>query len=564
LGSTSHNDNVVTPNKGIVGMKSRAKAHFNGKSTINNASRPSGLSSTPSTPCINRELASTVAYKHRRTHSTPNARRILTTASPSRVNISPASKEKRRAAHIKKQLHNVAQGRVGKREQILTQTKKLNILLRSTKDEDEKASIKAQLEAVIRSENENKLQSRLDAQEQEAAVEMTVWDAEFVRANDGQSTPASTDTIPDGDGIRVLPPPTNDVWGESPQKPIGAQKSVGFNKQVRLRPYFQDDAVDDVIESFITDLNETPVKIPDHVHIVPPKAEPTELSVSREVVDEVRLAPPNKTIQKEVAEIQEAKQETPAIIVEDRPLLPPVGPKDLKLIIEASEKTNGGRIQKDLVEGKLSTHDMKTVLPQDFNGPQLGWLNDNVINGYLEVLTDHEKKKAGYQHRRGGPAPPVHALTSQWYTNARRDIKSIARWATRKQCGGKNLLDVKLMLLPVCENDHWRLVAIKPQERTIEYLDSLGWDGTHIIRTTAAWVKQELGDLWVENEWTIARHQRSRRQLNGSDCGVFTCLNSLALLKDADPGSAQVDSGMREGRQHIAVSLLSGKLHGGC
>jgi hypothetical protein len=399
--------------------------------------------------------------------------------------------------------------------------------------------------AHLKAQQEAELQSRLDAQAEKAAMETPKWD-EF-----GMPTPEDS-----GDEARdhkIVDAATPTIPPEDDNHLVGPKKSVSFKEEARLRPFFQDDAVDDILESFLADVESTPVKVENRVA-------PNELSVSAEALEEMRkdAISPAKATPK-----QEVKEEKPILVADIGPLLPPISPKDLAIVDDVAQISNGGRIQRELGMGKVNTHDMKTLLPEQFGGAQHGWLNDNVINGYLEILADNEKTKASYKHRPNGPAPPVHALPSQWYVNARRDIKSIARWAKKKNCGGKNLLDMKLMLLPVCEGDHWRLVAVKPQERTIEYLDSLGWNGAAIIQTAKAWVKQELGDLWSEEEWTITTHQRSGRQLNGSDCGVFTCLNALALVKGADPASAEITDGMHPARVHIAHTVLCSRLHGG-
>lgn len=535
----------------------------------------SRTSHTASKASIKPNIASPLTNKKRKTQSSfwkSKARRPLATASPSRLNRSPIPKKDDTASYINAQLKGLKEGGLTGTGNRLS---KIQRYLKDVKDNDERAALTAEYQVLRKSNNVEQMDKLLaDLAQRAEKKQKEAWDAFTsahsqkieVRDDSKEEQPPKeviTIQVPeeaqhsvankDAHHIHIYndvemaeAPAAGDVWGVALPKGLLPQKSVGFKSQVRQRPFHKHDAVNDIFESFITDIKDAES---------PTKVEPEELTFSHEVVEEIRHQP---------APIKEAKHKEPAVVVEDVPLLPPVGPKDLRYIIEASEKTDRGRIEKDLVQGKISTHDMKTVLPQDFSGPQLGWLNDNIINEYLTQLTNHEKEQAGYKHVRNGPAPPVHALASQWYASARRDPKMVARWATRKNCGGKNLLDMKVMLLPVCDSDHWRLVAIKPQERTIEYLDSLGWSGTTIVETAIAWLKAVLGDLWVEDEWTIATHQRSGRQLNGSDCGVFTCLNALAIIKNADPGTHRVEMGMREGRQHIAVSVLAGKLHGGC
>jgi len=64
----------------------------------------------------------------------------------------------------------------------------------------------------------------------------------------------------------------------------------------------------------------------------------------------------------------------------------------------------------------------------------------------------------------------------------------------------------------------------------------------------------------VEEEWKKVVMQ-SERQLNGSDCGVFACLNVLALVRGAEPGEISPDNGMMEARRLIVATLLKNSSH---
>ncbi|KAF2473878.1 uncharacterized protein BDR25DRAFT_392284 [Lindgomyces ingoldianus] len=250
-----------------------------------------------------------------------------------------------------------------------------------------------------------------------------------------------------------------------------------------------------------------------------------------------------------------------------KPLVAPLCDKWKKELDAAVQKTDYGKISMDLVQHKLNTHDFGTILPDLFNGGSSWWLNDNVINEYLSILVDHIKTKQGYKHRRGGPAPPVHAFPSQWWINVNDDIKKVERWATKKQLGGKQLLDAKLLLFPICEGHHWRLLAIKPKERTIEYLDSLqkpsgqSTTSSRYISKAKEWLRMELGDSYNNAEWRVVQ-QRSQLQQNGDDCGVFTVLNALALLRDEQPDRVVSEKGMSDARRQMAVTLLLSKTIG--
>ncbi|KAH7116024.1 hypothetical protein B0J11DRAFT_618404 [Dendryphion nanum] len=328
--------------------------------------------------------------------------------------------------------------------------------------------------------------------------------------------------------------------------PGSTKKDVHISTFSNTKPFYHDRAVLDMVDedSFFTFTKTNPYdEDVDATHLsieVTESLEPTvEASPSPQYIPPLRVGPfisPLTEVEKEVinAAAQKAASAMPHSV--------------------------------DIVESKLSSYDFATLLPTQFNGRSIAWLNDNIVNEYLTLLVDHGKASVGYEHRRDGPAPPVHAFASQWYATMKEKPEMISRWATRKQFSGRKLLDVNLLLIPVCLGSHWRLVAIKPKERVIQYLDSLKNPPGDIVQLVFAWIKRELGEDYVKSEWTVQGierdEQQSMCQLNGSDCGVFTCLNALALLRNESFNRVTPIDGMHEARERIAVSLMSGKQTG--
>jgi Ulp1 family protease len=242
-------------------------------------------------------------------------------------------------------------------------------------------------------------------------------------------------------------------------------------------------------------------------------------------------------------------------------LVEPLSEQELEKLETAAEKTENGQIRDAQVvpEKFLTAHDFSTLLPTMFNGDPKAWLNDNIVNEYLGVLVADLKKKAGFEHKRGGPAPTVHAFSSFWYpTITDKKFPGVSRWAARFQLAGKQYLDADLLLYPICDGGHWRLLVVKPKERTIEYLDSLGWDGSKYIDKLKEYLGLELKEAWIEDEWTVLSKQRSTRQVNCSDCGVFAILNALALLRGEEFIKVLACDGMLDARERIATTLMAG------
>jgi hypothetical protein len=237
------------------------------------------------------------------------------------------------------------------------------------------------------------------------------------------------------------------------------------------------------------------------------------------------------------------------------PLVTPLSPEELETLKAAAAETSNGRLpNKWVIEEKLYARDFATLLPRMFNGDAKAWLNDNIVNEYLAILVAAKKKEHGFEHKRGGPAPPVHAFSSFWYETA-----NVSRWAARFQLQGAQYLDAQLVLYPICHKGHWRLLAVYPQDRYIEYLDSLGMDDTVYMDKLKERLQSELGAAFIRTEWTQGSSQLSTQQMNGSDCGVFTVLNALALLRGDESERVLADNGMNDARQRIAATLLAGR-----
>ncbi|KAG9194560.1 hypothetical protein G6011_04595 [Alternaria panax] len=238
-----------------------------------------------------------------------------------------------------------------------------------------------------------------------------------------------------------------------------------------------------------------------------------------------------------------------------KPLVAPLSAEEEKILQDAAAKTNHGRnVSQWVIEEKLYARDFATLLPRDFNGDPRAWLNDNIVNEYLSILVAAKKKELGFAHKRNGPAPPLHAFSSFWY-----QTPDTSRWTNRFQLKGKQYLDAQLILYPICDKGHWRLLAVYPQERSIEYFDSMGLEGQKYIDHLLEYLEHELGEHWIPEEWNKETNQRSGQQVNGSDCGVFTLMNALTLIRGDGPDRVPITNGMDDARRRIAATLLAGQ-----
>ncbi|CBX93771.1 hypothetical protein LEMA_P034450.1 [Plenodomus lingam JN3] len=300
--------------------------------------------------------------------------------------------------------------------------------------------------------------------------------------------------------------------------PLPARKTVRWAKNSHVKAFYFDEGVEDMLDSTLESIY----------------SNVDELEMSEELTLETQL-------------------------LKEKTFVCPLDTKEidfLEKIAEASAFGQDGDFS--IVDDKLKARDFATLLPSMFNGDPKAWLNDNIVNEYLSILVDYKKRDAGFEAKRGGPAPPVHAFSSFWYTNMKKGTESVRRWASRFQLAGVQYLDAELILYPICDVGHWRLIAVKPKARSIEYLDSLGFDGKPYIAKMFEYLKMELKEAFIAEEWSVVEKQRSSRQMNGSDCGVFTLLNALALLRGEEADKVIACDGMLDARERIATTLMAG------
>lgn len=162
----------------------------------------------------------------------------------------------------------------------------------------------------------------------------------------------------------------------------------------------------------------------------------------------------------------------------------------------------------------------------------LAWLNDEVINAYLAVIINFLRQAS---EASSNEQPRHHAFNSFFFSNLRdKGYDSVRRWASRARIGKGNLLGVEIVLVPIHHHSHWTLLVVRPAARTIEHFDSLGGMSRAHVALIQEWLRQELGDKYVEEDWTVLP-SRSPQQDNGSDCGVFLLTTAKLRALNLDP-----------------------------
>ncbi|XP_038202906.1 sentrin-specific protease 2-like [Arvicola amphibius] len=153
------------------------------------------------------------------------------------------------------------------------------------------------------------------------------------------------------------------------------------------------------------------------------------------------------------------------------------------------------------------------------------WLNDEVINFYTNLLVQRNDRE-GY--------PALHAFSTFFYPKLKHGgYSAVKRWTRRM-----NLFEKEIILVPIHQEVHWSLIVIDLRKCSIMYYDSMGHTGQSICETIFQYLQNEsktrrnieLDPLeWKQYSMTSAEIPQ---QLNGSDCGVFTCKYADYVSRD--------------------------------
>lgn len=150
------------------------------------------------------------------------------------------------------------------------------------------------------------------------------------------------------------------------------------------------------------------------------------------------------------------------------------------------------------------------------------WLNDEVINLYLELLKEREKREPKKFLK-------CHFFNTFFYKKLIGDgsgynYKAVKRWTTQRKLGYL-LDDCDRIFVPIHQEIHWCLAIISKKDQKLQYLDSLkGRDGK-VLNALARYFAEEVKDKGGKNidlsSWEREYVEDLPEQMNGFDCGMF-------------------------------------------
>ncbi|KAJ3669520.1 hypothetical protein LUZ60_011470 [Juncus effusus] len=150
------------------------------------------------------------------------------------------------------------------------------------------------------------------------------------------------------------------------------------------------------------------------------------------------------------------------------------------------------------------------------------WLNDEVINLYLELLKERERREPKKFLK-------CHFFNTFFYKkliggNSGYDFRAVKRWTTQKKLG-YGLMECDKIFVPIHKEVHWCLAVINVRDKKLQYLDSLGSLDTMALRVLARYITEEVKDKSGKqidtSSWELEEVPDLPLQENGWDCGMF-------------------------------------------
>ncbi|KAM4563445.1 sentrin-specific protease 1 isoform 2-T2 [Odontesthes bonariensis] len=220
------------------------------------------------------------------------------------------------------------------------------------------------------------------------------------------------------------------------------------------------------------------------------------------------------------------EKEVPLTLVIEEPKPLEETPEFPELTEEMDAEVNGalmkgGNPYEVLSEGfglSLTRKDLQTL-------SNLNWLNDEVINFYMNLLVERSKKPS---------LPSVNTFNTFFYPKLRSSgYSAVRRWTKKTDVFAKDVL-----LVPVHLGMHWCLSVVDFRKKSIMYFDSMGGNNDQACHILFNYLQQESKDKKGKeletSGWTLHSKKSSEipQQMNGSDCGMFTCKYADYITKD--------------------------------
>ncbi|XP_013178767.1 PREDICTED: sentrin-specific protease 1-like isoform X1 [Papilio xuthus] len=180
----------------------------------------------------------------------------------------------------------------------------------------------------------------------------------------------------------------------------------------------------------------------------------------------------------------------------------------------------------------------------------LNWLNDEVINFYMELITQRSEQRPDL--------PKVHHFNTFFYPKLMRQGQAaLQRWTKKVDIFSKDII-----LVPVHLGVHWCMSIVDLRAKHISYLDSMGGSNQPCLDALLQYLRDEhqdkKGQPFDDKDWKTENLKNIPQQMNGSDCGMFACTFAEFACRDEPYSFTQAH--MPYLRRKAALEILRAEL----
>ncbi|CAD6231390.1 unnamed protein product [Miscanthus lutarioriparius] len=227
----------------------------------------------------------------------------------------------------------------------------------------------------------------------------------------------------------------------------------------------------------------------------------------------------------------------------------PLTDEDEEMVCQA---LHGGNRRERLAVHEPSNIVITREILQCLNNKE--WLNDEVINLYLDLLKERELREPRKFLK-------CHFFNTFFYKkliSSGYDYKAVRRWTTKRKLG-YSLIDCDKIFVPIHKEVHWCLAVINIRDKKFQYLDSLGGMDKKVLSNLARYIVDEVKDKSGQQmdvlSWKQEGVENLPLQMNGWDCGMFMLKYIDFYSRDMDLTFGQKQ--MHYFRRRIAKEILS-------
>lgn len=179
----------------------------------------------------------------------------------------------------------------------------------------------------------------------------------------------------------------------------------------------------------------------------------------------------------------------------------------------------------------------------------LNWLNDEVINFYMNLIIERST---------AGDYPKAHCFNTFFYPKLLKDgPESLKRWTRRI-----DVFSMDIICVPIHLGVHWCMSIIDFRNKSIRYYDSMGSSNPKCLNALRGYLEFEHMDKkktpYDTSDFTAECVRDIPQQMNGSDCGMFSCTFAEFYSRNAKFTFKQEN--MPYLRSKMVVEIMSGEL----